>query len=324
MRRWDLLRCVFTIGLAAAVLVGCGRTQLPIGAPGAMPPTLATGSARTAHISTLRGWMSPDRKKTKRLLYVSEVFTPRGVVDVFSRPRYSLIGQITDGIDWPSGLAIDAKGNLYVSNFMGGQVTVYPPGETSPSLTLNVPDSPAGVAVGSNGYVYVAEAYAGGIDVYPPGATSPSRRLANQSLGSAQGVAVTASSDVYVAGNAFYYSGPPLVVKFANATGSGKVLGLTGLVGELAGVIVDDHYLIVSDYGGPGVLIYPFGQKSPSSTISVAYPSGIAITKAEHKIYVAQTQGQVGVYEYPSGTFVTNIPTKAPAVGPALYPAPTR
>ena len=84
MRRWDLLRCVFTIGLAAAVLVGCGRTQLPIGAAGAMPPTLATGSARTAHISTLRGWMSPDRKKTKRLLYVSEVFTPRGVVDVFS------------------------------------------------------------------------------------------------------------------------------------------------------------------------------------------------------------------------------------------------
>ena len=28
----------------------------------------------------------------------------------------SLVGQITDGIDQPEGLAVDTKGNLYVAN----------------------------------------------------------------------------------------------------------------------------------------------------------------------------------------------------------------
>jgi hypothetical protein len=222
--------------------------------------------------------------------------------------RESLVGQITDGIDQPEGLAVDTKGNLYVANFDSNTVTVYGPRKTKPSLTLNVPEPPLDVAVGSNGYVYVGDE-AGGVDVYPPGATSSSRRLTNSSLTEVPGVAVSSSNDVYAAGGSGYSSyTTPAVVEFAKARGSGKNLGLTGLSGRIPGVIVTGNDLIVTDFDADEILTYPLGQTSPSSTISVVDLVRPALSNAEHKIYVPSTySGDTGVYDYPSGTFVTNI-----------------
>lgn len=254
--------------------------------------------------------MSPDTRKTKTLLYVSRTLSSTGLVDVFSVPKYSLVREITDGIDKPEGLAIDSEGNLYVADLDSNAVTVYRPRGTSPFLTLNVPDSPLDVAVGSNGYVYVGDE-AGDVDVYQPGATSPRLRLTNPSLTRVTGVAVTSSNDVYADGESGSSSSyTPAVVKFTNAARSGKNLGLTGLVGTLAGVIVADHDLIVTDFDSNEILTYPLGQTSPSSTISVGCPVRPAINKAENKIYVPETCSYftVGVYDYPSGTLVTNLP----------------
>jgi hypothetical protein len=307
---WSFRRAALGI-CAATMLAGCSGQDDTAQLPGA----------------TLRGWMSPDAKKTKKLLYFSQYTGGPGLVDVFSVPKYSFVGTITDGIDGPEGLAVDKKRNLYVANLNSGTVTVYARGETSPSLTMNVPHGALDVAVRlSNGYVYVGDA-AGSVDVFPPGATSRTRRLTNPSIAyRVGGVAVSSSGDVYAAGESRYGSDhyTPAVVEFANAKGSGKNLGLVGLVGELAGVIVDDHYLIVSDYGGSKILIYPPGQTSPSSTISVSDPDRPAINKAENKIYVPESSNsRVGVYGYPNGTFVTNIPTAGSPEGAALSPAPT-
>jgi hypothetical protein len=322
VRSWSFRHgALFTC--AAAMLAGCSGSQLP----GAMPQTSASYKQ-----PSLRGWMSPNRQKTKRLLYISVAVSGTvELVDVYSVPKYTLLGQITDGIDGPDGLAVDAKGNLYVANHLTSQVTVYPPGKTSPSLTLNEPDSPTDVAVGNNGYVYVSDA-AGGVDVFPPGATSSNRRLTNPNLTQAGGVAVSSSNNVYADGEnpdsfCSYTSSlcNPAVVEFANAKGSGKKLGLTGLGGRLAGVVVDDHKLIVSEFDRGEILSYPLGQTSPSSTISVTNPVRPAINKAENKIYVPENSytylGGVDVYDYPSGKFVTNIP--AGDTGAALSPAPT-
>jgi sugar lactone lactonase YvrE len=265
--------------------------------------------------------MSAEGRKSNKLLYVSNA--PYSVVDIFSVPKYSLVGQITDGIDAPEGLATDEKGNLYVSNLLGNTITIYNPGATSPSLTLTESDGPLDVAVGSNGYVYAGDE-SGGIDVYAPGATSPIRRLTNPHLAyRVTGVAVGPYNGVFATGLSRAHGGAA-VVKFVHARGSGMNLGLTGL-SYPAGVIREDNYLIVSDFGNGTVLIYPTGQKSPSEMITVPGPERAAINKSENLIYVPEAGNDgIGVYDYPSGAFVTTVGAGGFDTGAALSPAPKR
>jgi sugar lactone lactonase YvrE len=278
--------------------------------------------------------MSPDIKKKKKLLYVSDAGTEghekHGRIDIFSVPGYSLVGQIRKGVDGPDGLTVDKKGNLYVANGFNRTITVYKPGTTSPSLTLTQPKSygPLDVAVGSNGYVYVSDTY-GGVDVYPPGATSPSTRLHNPALTHAGGVAVDASNNVYADGTRNSTQGA--VVKYANASVTGTNLGLTGL-NYPAGVIIDKNKnVVVSDWGQSEILIYPPGKTSPSETIAVPFPDRSAINKSENLVFAPEGSYYycpscyfvVGVYDYPSGTLVTTIGIGGQATGAALSPAPT-
>ena len=93
------------------------------------------------------------------------------------------IGQITQGLSEPAGLAIDAQGALYAANYQqgkaGGGVVIYPAGAQSPSLTLTEGLSvPIDVAVDTNGDVYVANrGTAPSIVVYPAGQTTPSKTI---------------------------------------------------------------------------------------------------------------------------------------------------
>jgi sugar lactone lactonase YvrE len=262
--------------------------------------------------------MSPDKKKKRKLLYVSD--EGQSIIEIFSVPKYKMVGEITSGLNEPEGIATDKKGNLYVSNLGANTVTVYKPGKTIPSLTLTESNGPDDVAVGSNGYVYAADV-AGGIDVYPPGATSPSNRLTNSYLSSgALGVGVDASNNVYASGVGPYGAA---VVEFANASGSGTNLNLSGLEAP-AGVLIDNNNdVVVSDFFVGAILIYPPGQTSPSSTISVSSPERSGINKAENEIYPPEANNYaVGVYDYPSGNLVTTISIGSFTAGTALSPAP--
>jgi hypothetical protein len=66
--------------------------------------------------------MSPETTRTE-LLCASDAY--QDVVDIFSVPGYSMVGQIIDGIDQPEGLAIDKTGDLYVANLRGDTIKVY-------------------------------------------------------------------------------------------------------------------------------------------------------------------------------------------------------
>lgn len=270
-----------------------------------------------SHVSTRPGWISPDKKK-KKLLYVSD--EGQGFVDIFKAPSYSMVGEISSGINEPEGIATDKKGNLYVSNLGGNTVTVYKPGKTSPSLTLSESDGPDDVAVGSNGYVYAGDVD-GGIDVYKPGTTSPSSRLTSSDLAyGVYAVGVDGSNNVY--GGGFGAAGAA-VVEFTNASGSGTNLGLADLE-DPSGVLIDNkNDVVVSDFEQGAILIYPSGQTSPSGTITAQDPDRSAINKTENEIFVPQgSDDEVGVYDYPSGTLVTTIPIGGFTSGTALSPAP--
>lgn len=60
--------------------------------------------------------------------------------------KLKLIRSITNGLNQPGPLAVDGNGNLYVGN-AAGAVTVYPPGATSPSQTIVLPEFTTPVAV---------------------------------------------------------------------------------------------------------------------------------------------------------------------------------
>ena len=103
---------VACISIAAAMLAGCGGSQPPIGAPGAMP------QSRAHQMSGSSG----------DLLYVAE----GPDVLVFSYPEDKLVGHLVSG-GW--GSCSDTNGNVFVTNDSG--VLEYAHGGTNPINTLN-------------------------------------------------------------------------------------------------------------------------------------------------------------------------------------------
>jgi DNA-binding beta-propeller fold protein YncE len=124
------------------------------------------------------GWMTPRANPKHAWLYVAG--QNQSVVAIYDLEEIGApqIGAITNGINTPFGLALDAQGTLYVAN-PSGTVTIYPADATSPSLTLSQGlISPVGIAVDTNNDVYVGnQGSAPSIQVYAQGQTSPYRTI---------------------------------------------------------------------------------------------------------------------------------------------------
>jgi hypothetical protein len=133
-------------------------------------------------------------------VYVSDV----GVVDVFydgnvngGAPNV----QITQSINGPQGVAVNAAGTLYVANNNNSTVTEYPAGGTSPTGTIGTGVSgPLGVAVDASGTLYVANFGNSTVTEYTAGSTTPNVTISN-SINHPSGVAVDASGTLYVTAN---------------------------------------------------------------------------------------------------------------------------
>ncbi len=111
---------------------------------------------------------------------------------------------ITKGIDTPAFCAIDSKGNLWVVNIYGANVTEYLPGSTKPhtviSKGLTYPD---GVAIDHSGNMYVGNGGYNGdgpysVIVYADGSKSPQRTITD-GVTYPVGIAVDAKGTLYVA-----------------------------------------------------------------------------------------------------------------------------
>jgi hypothetical protein len=99
-----------------ALLVGCGGSQPPIGAPGAIPPSAHT------------------RKGTSTaLLYVSN--QNNWTVSVFTYPSGEL-QQTLSGFESPTGLCSDKAGDVWVVDHEPARIIEYAHGASEPSRTL--------------------------------------------------------------------------------------------------------------------------------------------------------------------------------------------
>lgn len=102
-------------------------------------------------------------------------------VTIYASGAISPASTITDGVTIPTALALDGKNNLYVANRGNNTVSVYAPGQTSPTYTIALTgkgEGPNALTFDRAGNLYVVN-YSGGyfngsLCVYPPGATTPS------------------------------------------------------------------------------------------------------------------------------------------------------
>jgi hypothetical protein len=120
-----LVRYALSIGAATAFLAGCGGSQPPIGAPGAMLQ-IATPQSRSAQRDDNALWMAPQVKHDD-LLYISDFYG----VHVFSYPKLKLIENL-NGVGSSEGLCSDHAGNVFVSDELGADVVEFAHGGTEP------------------------------------------------------------------------------------------------------------------------------------------------------------------------------------------------
>jgi hypothetical protein len=101
-------------GVAIALLAGCGESQPPIGASGALPQsrTIAAPAELTG------SWMLPEAKD-ENLLYVANANA--NTVTVYAYSGLKLVGTLD--VDSPGGECVDKSGDVYVT--AGRQVFEY-------------------------------------------------------------------------------------------------------------------------------------------------------------------------------------------------------
>ncbi|MFZ0478548.1 MAG: hypothetical protein WAL71_05315 [Terriglobales bacterium] len=157
---------------------------------------------------------------------------------------------VTFSLNNPVGLALDAKGNLYVANYGGNQVLVYNPSYVQENSVSKGVSAPLGVAFDSLGNLYVSNRNAGTVTVYNS-ALAQNINATISGLSFPTGLAVDGLDDVWVVngfgGQAVYMYSP-----------AGTLLGTsTPGVGISSIAIKGRWYLLGS---APNFIQYPAGE----------------------------------------------------------------
>jgi DNA-binding beta-propeller fold protein YncE len=246
------------------------------------------GTAGLARTRANGGWIVPAKKRRKGVVYVSddkdnavEIYPARG-------KNPAPIGEITSGINVPDGLAVDAKGNLYVADAGSDTVTVYKPGTTTPFETYSPGENPVSVLVGGDGTVYIGQGLNGCLCIteYARGSMTPKLTIPLSGIGDPMAMTLDSKNNLYVSlTNATVY-------EFAPGDTTGMSLGLSGLhnprglvfdpKGDL--LVADDPLSLTNGY----VDVYPPGETQYSQQITVGpQPFEIAFGRKDAQLYVA-------------------------------------
>jgi hypothetical protein len=283
----------------AALLVGCGGSQPPIAAPGAMP------SIRVNDMAHVRD--------TIRALYVDDN-GDNGVVDIFKNGSWKKIGSISEGIGTTGPNWVDANGNLYVAQLSPTDVAEYAPGTTSPSFTYSQGMlEPFDVATDRGGNVYEADQGGGSVNEYPQDTNTIS---ASCTIGAAvvESVAVDGSGDVFV-GFLNSYTQQGQIMEYADGLAGchGTTLGVT--LGFPSGMAFDKkNNLVVCDEGNNSVDIVAPPYSAVSGTLGSGYriPLSVRINRRNNQAYVADDglPRAVFVFAYPAGSLIKKLGSK--------------
>jgi hypothetical protein len=208
MKGLDFGRLALSMGVGVAMLAGCGGSQPPVSATGAMPQSRAIANRAKRGGS----WMLPDAKGAD-LLYVAGGYK----IVVFSYPKGRHVGNI-DGLNVTSGICSDSQGNIFIPvGISPSQSTIYEyaHGGTTPIATLDDPggatacsyDKTTGnLAVANNGPSVAVFANAQGTPTIYQTSSVPALYCAYDNVGNLfvdDGFASQALGELPVGGDAF-------------------------------------------------------------------------------------------------------------------------
>ena len=289
---------------AAVGLSGCAGTATT-------PPAVRSAASVQAALP-----LSPPPACTSKV-YVADY--ARNDIEIYPQGvnNPAPCGKISTGISAPEGIYADAKGRLYVANYLSSSVTEYARGKRTPSLTISTAAPPYDLFVGSDGTLYVAEATQDAVAEYARGKTTPFQTLSIN--GGPHGVATDNKNNLYVS----YLSnsdGVSHVEKFAPRATTGSDLGFTvGFAGEVKLDAAND--VVIGDRNTDTVYLFPPGQTTPSRSFGTAgAPVNFSLDSAEANIYVSGL-GQVQIINFQTGAQTGSIAKglTSPS-GVALYP----
>lgn len=224
------------------------------------------------------------------------------------------IGEITDAIDEPNGLAVDRRGALYVAN-SNSTVEVYPRGSTEPTVTYTDGVSlPFGLVVSPNtGRLYVANLDAYDVTEYPNGSTNPDTTISFMNLegNDPYGMALDRENDLFVSALGYPTA---RAYEIPNGSETPEDLGISGIY-VMHGIAVDRKgNIIIVDQRAKAIYVYPPGSDTPSKTITdgLIQPILIVLDKRERRLYVADAgsdgyDGGLWLYSYPKGKLLTQV-----------------
>jgi hypothetical protein len=189
----DFSRYAISICAAAAFLAGCGGSQPPIGAPGALPQSRAIATHA-----------SKDYNVTGPLLYVTNFDgPPYDAVTIYDAKQNnpSPIAVINTDVDSSNGDCIDSDGTLYVGNDPGsglGWVSEYALGKTTPLRIIRQGIKvPAFCAIDAHGSLWVTNYEGPTVTEYLKGSTAPHFTL-KTGLTAPNGIAIDRTGNMYV------------------------------------------------------------------------------------------------------------------------------
>jgi hypothetical protein len=322
---------IFGIALFVSMLLqGCS-------ALGPSSPSPFPAAQRPASESPRNG-IAPQGRRAKQLLYVlvnSGTYSSYVAIYNAYAKNPQMIGKISDGLQNPGAIWVDAKGHIFVGNDMTytSSVTEYAPGtnELVRSYTNGI-DLPFGGTVDPEETMYVSVAGVkghseGGIAVFPPHKSSPSTILTDN-IYVPHGVAKDPSGNLFVAE---IYGLQSYVVEFPAGSTNSTILPLKDLnTGAfLEDLKLDQHNdIVVADANLNAVRFYPPPYKKESKALSAGLSAPTALAYgADGSLFVgneyAGTYGNVVVFApgttKPSRTITNGI--SGGVLGVAISPA---
>lgn len=289
-----------------ALLLGSGLISLGACSASQGTSAMVPSSAATAQRSSAAGLATLKTHnvmpRNLRDLYVADNGT--GAIDVLRNKSYRDIGVISYGIDQPVDLFLDRKGNLYVANYSGGNISEYAPGNLgAPNFVYSKNMvNPKGVTTDAHGNVFEADAN-GTVNEYFQGSkgliASCSAPYGIQSL---NGIAVDSSGDVFVDSQ---FSGVYTAIEEYPGGLKGCNAQVRDGVGALGhGFALDQNNNLLVAAGGQ-VLKFSSPYYSPAGSIGSGFSNAVSVTlnKKNTIAFVADSaNGTVTLVSYPDGT----------------------